>query len=169
MKSHRLMLVASLILVGLSLGQPLVEASPNLQSASPDVLELAQSPGMGNRRGDRKQQWMKELNLSQEQQQQLAAIQQKYKGQTEQLRQQLRTSQDELRNLMGGSASSDAIRAKNDQIVGLRQQLNKLRFESMLESRDIMSPQQRQQFTQLMNQRRTAGKGKWGGGGAKQN
>ncbi|MFM7577869.1 MAG: hypothetical protein ACKO5Q_13125, partial [Microcystaceae cyanobacterium] len=48
----------------------------------------------------------------------------------------------------------------------LRNQLASLRFEEMLENRDILTLEQRQQFAQLMQQRRAkmrASKG-WGNG-----
>ena len=88
------------------------------------------------------------------QQQQLTAIRQKYQGQMEQLRDQLRQNQQELKTLMDGTASSDTILTKHNQVMGLRQQLDKLRFQSMLESRDVLNPDQRKQFAQLMDQRR---------------
>ena len=97
---------------------------------------------------------MKQLNLSSQQQQELTAIRQKYQGQMKQLREQLRQNQQELKTMMDGTTPANTIMAKHDQVMGLRQQLDKLRFQSMLESRDVLNPDQRKQFAQLMDQRR---------------
>jgi Spy/CpxP family protein refolding chaperone len=147
MKTKFFALALGLMIVGLS---PLtVLALP--QDSFSETPWLAQR-GPGGGRGER---WLQQLNLSPQQQQQLSAIRQKYRGQMEPLRQQLRANQDELRRLMASdSANAANIRAKHDQIAGLRQQLDQLRFESMLESREILSPEQRQQLAQLMNTRR---------------
>lgn len=147
MKIKFLALALGLMFVGLS---PLTALALPLDGASNTPWLAQRGPDGG--RGER---WLEQLNLSPQQQQQLSAIRQKYKGQMEPIRQQLRTNQDELRRLMASdTANAASIRAKHDQITGLRQQLNQLRFESMLESREILSPEQRQQLAQQMNNRR---------------
>jgi Spy/CpxP family protein refolding chaperone len=55
---------------------------------------------------------------------------------------------------MNSTASASQIRSKNQQVEELQQQLQKLRFESMLEMREVMTPEQRAKFVQLMQQRR---------------
>jgi Spy/CpxP family protein refolding chaperone len=64
--------------------------------------------------------------------------------------------------MMSGTASEDSIRAKHTEIVQLRQQLENLGFESMLESRAVLTPDQRQQFAQLMEKQRGKMKSKMG-------
>jgi Spy/CpxP family protein refolding chaperone len=49
--------------------------------------------------------------------------------------------------------------------VQLRQQLENLGFESMLESRAILTPDQRQQFAQLMEKQRGKMRSKMGNPG----
>ncbi|BFM38184.1 Spy/CpxP family protein refolding chaperone [Synechocystis sp. LKSZ1] len=139
----------------LALGLMFVGFSPLTALALPDGASNMPWLAQGGPDGGKGERWLQQLNLSPQQQQQLSAIRQKYKGQMEPIRQQLRANQDELRQLMASDTTNVAsIRAKHDQITGLRQQLEKLRFESMLESRDILSPEQRQQLAQLMNARR---------------
>jgi Spy/CpxP family protein refolding chaperone len=115
---------------------------------------IAQSNRRLTRKGEGSEALMKQLNLSSQQQQQLTAIRQKYQGQMKQLREQLRQNQQELKTMMDGTTPANTIMAKHDQVMGLRQQLDKLRFQSMLESRDVLNPDQRKQFAQLMDQRR---------------
>jgi len=142
--------------LALTLGLAILGLSP-LSSFALPVGSFSDTPWLAQReaRGGRGERWLQQLDLSPQQQQQLSAIRQKYKSQIDALRQQLRANQAELRQLMASDMDNTAsIRAKHDQITGLRQQLDQLRFESMLESRDILSPEQRQQLAQLMNSRR---------------
>lgn len=109
---------------------------------------------------------MEQLNLSAEQKKEMQAIRQKYQGQTKPLQEQLRTQMEELRRMMDGNASKDSIRAKHEQVVNLRNQLANIRFEEMLENREVLTPSQRQQFAQLMQQRRAKMRaGGWGRNG----
>jgi Spy/CpxP family protein refolding chaperone len=141
------------ILFSMTIGSNIAFATP-IPSSSLEPNLLAQSNRRLIRKGDGRDELMKQLNLSSQQQQQLMAIRQKYQGQMKQLRDQLRQNQQELKTMMDGTAPSDNILAKHNQVMGLRQQLDKLRFQSMLESRDVLNPDQRKQFAQLMNQRR---------------
>jgi Spy/CpxP family protein refolding chaperone len=97
---------------------------------------------------------MDQLNLSQDQQQKLQAIQSQYKEQISQRKQALRQTTQELRNLMAGNASDDEIRTKHKEVQGLRQQLDEVSFESTLAMRDVLTPDQRSQWAKLMEQRR---------------
>ncbi|MBD2652169.1 Spy/CpxP family protein refolding chaperone [Synechocystis sp. FACHB-383] len=119
--------------------------------------------GWGNKKGGQGQ-WMQSLNLTDSQKQQLEAIRQKYQGQMQSLSEQLRTSQNELRTLMAGNGSDSEIRAKHSQVANLRQQLGELRFNSMLESRQVLTPEQRQKFSELMQERRNSRQGRRGMG-----
>lgn len=50
---------------------------------------------------------------------------------------------------MAGTDSAELIRAKNQELVQLHQEIGTLRFESMLATRELLTPQQRQKFRQL--------------------
>ncbi|MCT0253416.1 Spy/CpxP family protein refolding chaperone [Synechocystis sp. CS-94] len=119
--------------------------------------------GWGNKKGGQGQ-WMESLDLTDSQKQQLEAIRQKYQGQMQSLSEQMRTSQNELRTLMSGNGSDSEIRAKHNQVANLRQQLGELRFNSMLESRQVLTPEQRQKFSELMQERRNSRQGRRGMG-----
>ncbi|WLT37095.1 Spy/CpxP family protein refolding chaperone [Synechocystis sp. B12] len=132
------------------------------QSGDTSEQMLAQW-GWGNKKGGQGQ-WMESLDLTNSQKQQLEAIRQKYQGQMQSLSEQMRTSQNELRTLMSGNGSDSEIRAKHNQVANLRQQLGELRFNSMLESRQVLTPEQRQKFSQLMQERRNNRQGRRGMG-----
>ncbi|MBJ7899501.1 MAG: periplasmic heavy metal sensor [Cyanobacteria bacterium RI_101] len=141
-----LCLVASLF----SLGQ-----APLLASPGETAPLVAQAQNRGSGAGQRGERAMERLNLSAEQRQQLQSIRQKYAGQTEKLETDLRSQQGELRQLMAGSADKETIRKKHNQVTQTRQKLGDLRFEMMLDSREILTPQQRQEFAQMAEE--------WGG------
>jgi Spy/CpxP family protein refolding chaperone len=149
------------MLLTLSLGTSFCVANPVLaegQNIAPTLLVQNRSSKLI----DGPNRLMEQLNLSSQQKQDLSTIRQKYQGQMKQLHEQLRTNQEALRTMMSGTASEDSIRAKHTEIVQLRQQLENLGFESMLESRAVLTPDQRQQFAQLMEKQRGKMKSKMG-------
>ncbi|MGA1623822.1 MAG: Spy/CpxP family protein refolding chaperone [Synechocystis sp.] len=143
-----------IILVGLLTSVALMGAA--LPSAADTVFSSPQPQHLAQRgpNPQGQERLMESLNLSAQQKQDLNKIRQKYQSQMEGLQSQLRTRQDELRALMSGNASDSDIRAKHNQVAALRQQLGDLRFDSMLESRKILTPDQRKEFAQLMDERR---------------
>ncbi|MEB3249666.1 MAG: Spy/CpxP family protein refolding chaperone [Microcystaceae cyanobacterium] len=152
----------------LSLGNSWVTAKPVVTETGLNSPLLAQNQTSNRKIKSRggPERLMEQLNLSAEQKKEMQAIRQKYQGKTRPLHEQLRAQMEELRQMMDGNTSKDSIRAKHDQVINLRNQLASLRFEEMLENRDILTLEQRQQFAQLMQQRRAkmrASKG-WGNG-----
>ncbi len=105
----------------------------------------------GRNRGDQLQQ---ALNLSDEQMQKLNEIQQNYRPQIQELAKQIQATYQEFNQMMQGNASEDEVRSKHKELAGLRQKMEDIRFESMLEMRTILTEEQRQKFAQFMQQRR---------------
>ncbi len=115
---------------------------------------LAQSPTPSPREGGGKRgQWLEQLNLTNAQTEQLKTIRQKYKEQIEQLQDKIKTANQELGTMMAGTDSGNALRNKHAEVTSLRQQLDKVRFESLLEMRDVLTPSQRSQFAQMMQRK----------------
>lgn len=124
-----------------------------LRNPSNQTQYHAQRPHRGMKdRGQRR--IMEQLNLSEEQTQELASIRQKYQPQIEPLMEQMRANRQEMQQMMTGNASPSDIRSKHQEISQIRQQLDNLRFESLLEMRQVLTPEQRQEFAQLMEERR---------------
>ncbi|MEL4894032.1 Spy/CpxP family protein refolding chaperone [Crocosphaera sp. Alani8] len=105
------------------------------------------------RRG-RDAQFQQVLNLSDAQMQQLGAVRQKYRPQMQRLREQMQVKAQELNQMMQGNVSENELRRKHNEIVSVRQQMGNLRFESMLEMRNVLTTEQRQKLAQLLQQRR---------------
>jgi periplasmic protein CpxP/Spy len=97
---------------------------------------------------------IKELNLSPDQIQRLQQLRNNSKGKTKQRRQALQTARQELNQLLRGSASSDQIRQKRQQVQSLQREVADTNFENTLAIREILTPAQRIELQQLIQQRR---------------
>jgi periplasmic protein CpxP/Spy len=102
--------------------------------------------GMGN--------LVKELNLSPDQIQRLQQLRKNSQGKTKERRQALRTARQELNQLLQGNASSDQIRQKRQQVQILQREVADTNFENTLAIREILTPEQRVKWQQLIQQRR---------------
>jgi Spy/CpxP family protein refolding chaperone len=96
----------------------------------------------------------RELNLSPEQTRQIQAIRDRYQGQLEQHKRAMRQEQQQLRSLMAGNASTEQIREQFRQLQAARQTLSEVQFNSFLEIRAVLTPQQRRKFAEIMGNRR---------------
>jgi Spy/CpxP family protein refolding chaperone len=94
-----------------------------------------------------------QLNLSHQQKQKIKQISQQYQAQIIQLKENLQLAQQQLATMMAGTDSVAVIRAKHEEIAQFRQQLAALHFESMLATREILTPQQRQKFAEIIEAR----------------
>lgn len=92
------------------------------------------------------------LNLTAEQTQKLNTIYYHYKEEISQRKKTLRQTTRRLRTLLVSTASTEEIRTQYRQVEMVRQQLETASFESMLAMREVLTPAQRSQFAQLMEQ-----------------
>ena len=118
---------------------------------------IAQRPGGREQRGGPRSggaRLMEQLNLTAEQRQEIQEIRNEYQDKLEGRHQELRQAQDQLRELMVGIASDGDLRGQHQRVLGLRQGMAELYFDQMLEIRAVLTEEQRQEFSQLMQQRR---------------
>ncbi len=106
------------------------------------------------RRPNRYQAKFQELNLTPEQTQQIQTIENQYEAQIAQRKQAVRQAKQELVDLMAGTASESQVRQKYRQVEALQQQVADIRFDSMLAMREVLTPEQRRQFAEGMQNRR---------------
>jgi periplasmic protein CpxP/Spy len=99
-------------------------------------------------------QFMSELRLTDTQQKQIMAIRNKYQNSFDQRREALKTTEDELQQLMIGNSSVEAIHAKHSEFRRIIEELENLRFNMMLEIRELLTPAQRVQIAQIINKQR---------------
>ncbi len=93
---------------------------------------------------------LNQLNLTSEQREKIKHIHHQYKQQIRKKRNSLNVLQQQLSDLMVGTEPAELIRAKNRQLVSLKEEIGALRFESMLATREILTPSQRQKFREIM-------------------
>jgi Spy/CpxP family protein refolding chaperone len=119
---------------------------------------LTQNPARRELRQNR-QRILDELNLTDAQKQEINRIRQQNRPKMQALRQEIQAKQAELQTLMAGNSSDSQLRSKHEQITALRQDMASLHFDNMLEIRKVLTPAQRSQFAQLMQQHRGRGHG----------
>ncbi|MEP6490032.1 Spy/CpxP family protein refolding chaperone [Microcoleus vaginatus GB2-A3] len=142
--------ISALAVLMLTLGSTAAAiAVPN--PIEPETIAQNQRP---NRPAGREGGMFEKLNLSAEQKQQMQAVRDRYKDQLSQRMQAVRQARQELDTMMSGTANASEIREKHRQIMGLRQQFEEVQFENTLALREVLTPEQRSQFAQLMQQRR---------------
>jgi len=134
------LLAAALVLLGstTTLAEPLIVQSPLLAQAR-------NRPG-----GAPAESWLRDLNLSPQQLEQMKKIRQQYQGQLQTQRQSLNQAQQELREFMAGNAPAEQIRQKHTQVRELRREMSDTQFETMLAIREILTPEQRRMLDQRM-------------------
>ncbi|MEH2454415.1 Spy/CpxP family protein refolding chaperone [Nostoc sp.] len=94
--------------------------------------------------------WLKDLNLTFQQLQQIKEIRNQSKHQIAQKSQEIRQGQQELHELIAGTATKEQVRGKYNQIKLVKQQLADTQFENTLAIREILNPEQRQKFAERM-------------------
>ena len=100
----------------------------------------------GHKEGHEKGQWLQELNLSPEQQQQLAAIKDKYHGEMKKQKKAMKSARKSLKEALKSDASDESLNAQFNKLQGQRAEFAKLRFEKILAIRAILTPEQRKKF-----------------------
>lgn len=136
--------------------QPLVTNAPMVIGSDLESEILAQASPL-QERGDvvdmPSGRFLRKLNLTPDQLQRLKAIRDRNLVSIRELTEQSRQANQELRELLAGTASSDVIRTKHNQVLKLQQELRQQHFERMLAMRDILTPQQRSQLNEIMKNR----------------
>ncbi|OLT58879.1 Spy/CpxP family protein refolding chaperone [Moorena bouillonii] len=123
-------------------------------NTKPITSQLIPSPEGQQHRKSSKHRLMRQLKLNQVQRQQLKTIKLEYEESIIDLRQEVSQAKQTLSELMVGTADRETIRTQYQQVQLLNRQLGELHFESMLQMREVMTPEQRIQFAQFMRQRR---------------
>lgn len=127
------------------------EDSLSFETAKPTYLAQM---GQRGKRGGERGEFMEKLNLTTEQQQQMQSIRTRYQPQMDNIREEMRTEREKLRQMMANNDSSDNLRTQHNKIASLNQRMGDLRFQSMLEMREVLSAEQRQQWNQMMEEKK---------------
>jgi Spy/CpxP family protein refolding chaperone len=131
--------------------ETLKQDSLSFETANPTYL--AQMGQRGKRKGERGD-FMEKLNLTTQQQQEMQSIRTKYQPQMDSIREEMRTEKEKLRQMMTNNSSSDNLRSQHNKIASLNQKMGDLRFQSMLEMREVLTSEQRQQWNRMMEEKK---------------
>ncbi|NER79398.1 MAG: Spy/CpxP family protein refolding chaperone [Leptolyngbya sp. SIO1D8] len=154
--------VTTLIAAGLMLPVVGIFAASQLQAQTePPITDmlLAQQgdrPGLfeGAGRGDRAERLIQELELTEDQVTQIQAIREGSREEMRALHDNLRANHETLHGLMASDATEAELRAQHEEIQTLHIEVADKRFETMLAIRGILTPEQRSELAELMEQRR---------------
>ena len=147
--------ISALAILMLTLGTT-AAATAVPSPVQPETIAQNQKP---NRPAGKAGGMFDQLNLSAEQKQKMQGVRDRYKEQVSQRMQAFRQARQELETMMSSpTANVSQMRDKHRQIMGLRQQLEEVQFESTLAMREVLTPEQRTQLSQMMQQRREAAK-----------
>ncbi|MEH1874482.1 Spy/CpxP family protein refolding chaperone [Nostoc sp.] len=145
--------VSILAVAMIALGSTIALAKPTLLSRQ----VIAQTPISVPRTNHGKSGgWLKDLNLTSQQLQKIKEIRNQSKQQIAQKSEEIRLGQEELHDLIAGTATKEQVRAKYNQIKLVKQQLADTKFENTLAIREILNPEQRQKFAERMYKKNPA-------------
>jgi periplasmic protein CpxP/Spy len=91
-----------------------------------------------------------QLDLTPEQAQSIKRIHLQYRQKILSKKEKIVKLQHQLSDMIMGTEAVALLRAKNQQLCALRQEMESLHFESMVATREILTPQQRQKFRALV-------------------
>ncbi|HEY9706304.1 MAG TPA: Spy/CpxP family protein refolding chaperone, partial [Allocoleopsis sp.] len=144
-----------MLLRRLSIASALILSLGGSVALLPHNSVLAQTPDQpGKTTRKDKEAWMQKLNLTADQKTKIQAIKAKYKPQMETKRQALKKAMEEKRALMKNAPADDQLRAKHKEIQALRQEMGNLSFESKLEMRKVLTPEQLKQLAEKEQNRK---------------
>ena len=169
MKLRYLAILAAVPLL-LPVGHSLTQLASNTKVAyaepAPELIAQAtDSPESGGpRKGRRFQKLVEELDLTSEQQEAIRAIREEARSEKQALRQQMRQERETMRTLLASDTSRDELRSQHQKMLALRQDMATKRFETMLDVRDQLTPEQRAKFAELRGKHRGrhGRRGRWG-------
>lgn len=95
------------------------------------------------------------LNLSTSQQEQMKNIRDKYQPQIQTLRQEMRVEKEKLGQMMETDTSESQLRNQHKNVLQISQKMRNQHFEAMLEMREVLTTQQRQELSEAMDNRRS--------------
>lgn len=117
-----------------------------------------QDEGREHRRGQgmRGQQWMRDLDLTDEQRSKIKEIRQAGRESTKSSRERMKAAREAFQSEMESGGSSSSLQSKHEAMINARAEFARARFNQMLQVREVLTPEQRKKFK---------GMGRFGGQG----
>jgi Spy/CpxP family protein refolding chaperone len=131
------------------------------QGFQPDDIQTVAQRGP---RGDRAEKLIEQLDLSEEQAEQIRAIREQSRAANEDLFEEVQQAREQMQSLLSSGASNAELEQQHERMQALHQQMGDRRFQTMLQIREVLTPEQQQQLAELMEQRREQFGGRRRGG-----
>lgn len=133
------------------LANPMVFAQSSPNPSPRNNSTGMQRPDRATMRQDMEARIAQQLNLTPDQITRSQAIRDQAKGQITPLEQQVRQAREEMKTLFASSTATESqLRQKYQQIQQLHQQVENIKFDGKLAFWQILTPEQKQKFSQLM-------------------
>ena len=130
---------------------PLNIETSSVQDSKMQIAQAKHGDKWGKRRGMNR--LFEQLELSDEQSQQIEAIRDESQTENKALYQQIQTISQEMRSLLASDANTEQLQQQHQQLQNLRQQLGDRRFQTMLDIREVLTPEQQAEWGELIEQR----------------
>jgi Spy/CpxP family protein refolding chaperone len=147
-----------LVATGLILPASVFTATQLNAQSFPPLAQMPGSsedgPGSGGPREIMAERWIEELDLTEEQVTQIRAIREGSQDEMQALHDQLRAEREVMHTLMSGTETDDELRSQHQKVQALHQEVGDQRFENMLAVRAVLTPEQRAELGDRMEQRR---------------
>lgn len=143
----------SLAVTNKSTNKDNLTTASTIKTTNPAGFLVANHPDNLPKKPEAHNSILQQLNLTWFQKQRIQHIHRQYQHRILQTKNQLKSLQEQLTEMMAGTDSIAAIRAKNQELVLLKQKVGELHFESMLATREVLTPEQRQKFKEIIESR----------------
>ena len=130
------------------------DISPTSSASAQIIAQRGSDDEDKGYKGDKVEKLVERLNLTTEQRNQMAQIRNKYQPQFNNLTEQIRNERNTLSQMMRNNQDEAKMRSQHQKIVSLDQKIHNLRFESMLEMRNVLTPEQREEWASMMGEGR---------------
>lgn len=135
----------------------LAQENNSQQTQSAMEQRIAQhrvSPGKRDNREEKMNRILQQLDLTTEQSQKIKSIKEEFRTKNVALEEEIKTNHSKERLSLNSDASPEELRQQHQQVQALHQQLNNNRFEMMLQVRETLTSEQRNQLAELIEQKR---------------
>lgn len=141
-------------------------SEPDQLMTQPRAQRMARG-GRGGKFGAQRIEKLKtELNLTDEQVTQIQAIHEAARAEGEGAREQMKAEREQMKSLIGSNASRAELERQHQTLQDLRNEFGDRRFAAMLDTLEVLTPEQRSQFAELMDKHHSGprrGRGPAGG------
>ena len=121
-------------------------------SSSDRPARIAQRPGH-NRRHGFSERLIEELDLTDSQANRIKAIYEESRQEMVSLHEEAKEAKSQMQELWSGNSSNSQLRRQHDKIQDIHQKMGSKKFETMLEVRQILTPEQREKMAELQQRR----------------